>query len=119
MKKWIVVIVLLANAFILVSIFHSYHQEIHRVISGANSEMEIIAYMLAQGNTKHAIKLLDEWGVDYCACVAFSESMIKMVGNKRYMWARNAWHRIPKVDYMKYLMPNIQYSYESEKKPKL
>ena len=116
MRKKSTLLISIIFTLILISVIHSYHQQIHRIINRENSFLETIAYELASGNTKHAIKLLNEQGVDYCACVAFSETMIKMVGNKRYLWIHNAWHRIPKVDFMKYLELNTKYLFEQGEK---
>ena len=97
MKILITAFLILLLAFvILLGAFESIHQQNHRVIQEGNYKLQIIQNLILWREYDRALKILNEWGVEYCQCVAWSEQMIKIIGNKRYAWINGAWHRVPK-----------------------
>ena len=91
MKNIIIVLLVLSCGFLFVAT-HNFHQKTDEVISESNYKLQIIQYLIIIHEYKQALKLLEEWGIEYCYCVTWSESIIKIIGNKRYMWLKGNWH---------------------------
>ncbi len=92
--KTITIWVLIAAIVILFVAFHNVHQKADEVIRRSNGRFQVIQTLLVARDYERALKLLHEWGIEYCVCVAWSETMIKVVGGKNYVWAYDHWERI-------------------------